>query len=173
MSTSISVRRLAGVVALAAGLFTAAQVAQAHEYKLGPLEIEHPWARATPAGAQVGGGFMTIVNHGTTADRLVSFSTDVAARGEIHEMAVKDGVMTMRPLAEGLEVPAGGEVVLKPGSFHLMLMGLKAPLKEGTRVPGTLTFEKAGTVQVEFAVEGIGAGGSGGADHGHMNMKKQ
>ena len=140
-----------------------APAAQAHEYKLGDLEIGHPWSRATLPGAKVAAGYLTVTNNGSNADRLVAVSAGIAGRGDIHEMAVKDGVMTMRPVAGGLEIPAGGEVKLEPGSYHLMFMDLGAPAVEGERFPGTLTFEKAGTVEVEFAVEK-----AGGEDHsGH------
>lgn len=130
--------------------------AAAHGFKAGDLELAHPWARATPPGAKVGGGYVTIENAGGTADRLVSATTEIAGRTEIHEMAVKDGVMTMRPMNDGVEIPAHGKVALKPGGYHLMLMDLKQPLKAGESFSGTLTFEKAGTVKVTFSVEPIG-----------------
>jgi copper(I)-binding protein len=129
----------------------------AHEYKAGPLTIGHPWSRATPAGAKVGGGYLSIANTGTAPDRLVSISVPFAGRSEIHEMAVANGVMTMRPMDAGVEVPAGGKVEFKPGGFHIMFMDLKQPLKQDERLKGTLTFEKAGPVEVEFKVESIGA----------------
>lgn len=153
------------ILAAAFGLF-AIQPALAHEYKLGNLEIEHPWARMTPAGAKVGGGYMTIENEGKEADRLVAVTADVAGHVEIHEMAMKDGVMTMRMQPDGLEIPAGGEAKLAPGGFHLMLMDLKQPLKEGESFKGTLTFAKAGTVEVSFKVEGM-AGPKGTDASGH------
>lgn len=153
--------------ALALGLvLTAAPVlapSLAHDYKVGTLKIDHPWARATPAGARVAGGFMKISNAGA-ADKLVSATATVAGRVEVHEMAVNDGVMTMRELAAGLPIPENGSVELKPGSFHVMFMDLKQPLKAGDKFKGTLTFEKAGTVEVEFAVEAMGS--QGGMDHG-------
>ncbi len=134
---------------------TALQPVFAHD--AGPMHVEQPWARATPPGAKVAGAFATIENHGSTPDRLVSATAAVAGRVEIHEMAVTDGVMTMRPLPDGLPVPADGSVELKPGSYHLMLMDLAGPLKDGEHVTGTLTFEKAGTVPVTFVVAPIGA----------------
>jgi copper(I)-binding protein len=148
-----------------AALFAAAltvcgsQIASAHEFKAGDLEIDHPWSRAVPAGARVAGGYFTIVNHGRNADRLVSVSSDIAAKAGVHEMAVKDGVMTMRPVEGGLEIPAGGTVALKPGAYHLMFMDLKQHPKKGDNFKATLTFEKAGAVTVDFAVEGIGETG--------------
>lgn len=146
-----------GLATLAAAfVLFAAQGAFAHEYKAGDLEIAHPWARMTPAGAKVGGGYLTIDNHGTTPDRLVAITAEAADHVEIHQMSEKDGVMTMRMIEGGLEVPANGKLALAPGGYHLMLMGLKQPLKQGERIKGTLTFEKAGTVAVAFAVEGMG-----------------
>ena len=130
--------------------------ASAHDFKLGDLEINHPWSRETPEGAKVAGGFLVITNHGKTADRLIAVSSEISEKGEIHEMAVKDGVMTMRQLENGLEIPAGGKVELKPGSYHLMFMGLKAQPKKGEKFAGTLTFEKAGKIDVEFAVDAMG-----------------
>lgn len=138
-----------------------AQAAMAHDYKLGDLDIHHPWSRATLPGAKVAAGYLTVKNNGSSPDRLLQVSADIAATGEIHEMSVKDGVMTMRQLTGGLEIPAGGEVKLEPGSYHLMFKELKAPAVEGVKFPGTLTFERAGTVTVEFAVEKA----AGKADH--------
>lgn len=156
---------------LAAALLALSSTAAfAHGFELGPLKIGHPWSRATPPGAKVGGGYLTIENRGTTPDRLVAVSAPFAGRGEIHEMAVKDGVMTMRELEKGVEIPPGGKVEFKPGGYHLMFQELKQPLKQGEMVKGTLTFEKAGTVEVEFKVEGIGARGAsepGGGGHKH------
>lgn len=146
---------------IAAVLLVGIQAAAAHELKVGELTIEHPWSRATPPGAKVGGGYLEIRNGGASADRLVSVSSPVAERSEIHEMAVTDGVMTMRPLPDGLEVPADGEVTLAPGGFHLMFVGLKRPLVEGQPFEATLTFEKAGAVSVTFSVAPIGASGGG------------
>lgn len=151
----------------AAALLLSAGFAAAHDFKAGPLKIGHPWSRATPAGAKVGGGYLSIENTGTTADRLVSVSVPFAGRAEVHEMAVKDGIMTMRPLDKGLEVKPGEKAELKPGGYHIMFMELKRPLKEGERVKGTLQFEKAGTVAVEFAVQGVGARDTGHTGHKH------
>ena len=137
----------------------------AHEFKVGDLEIEHPWSRATPPGAKVAGGYFNVVNKGSTPDRLLSISSDISDKAELHEMGVKDGVMTMRPVSGGLEIPAGGKVALKPGAFHLMFTGLKRQPKQGEKFPATLTFEKAGSVKVEFAVEGMGETGDMDMDH--------
>ncbi|TJW05552.1 MAG: copper chaperone PCu(A)C [Mesorhizobium sp.] len=140
-------------------LFICAQAVFAHEFKVGDLEIGHPWSRATPAGAKVAGGYFTITNTGSSPDRLLSISSDISAKAELHAMGVSNGVMTMRPVTGGLEIPAGGKVALAPGGYHLMFVDLKRQPKQGEKFSATLTFEKAGTVTVEFAVEGIGATG--------------
>ncbi|MCO5090444.1 copper chaperone PCu(A)C [Bosea sp. (in: a-proteobacteria)] len=158
--------KLSHSLAAAVALALSATLACAHGSKLGALTIVHPWARATPAGAKVGGGYLVIENTGTADDRLVSVSAPFAARTEIHEMAVKDGIMTMRPLEQGVALPAGAKVVFKPGGYHIMFMELREPLKQGEMVKGTLTFEKAGSVEVEFKVGAIGAK-DGGEHAGH------
>src|SRR4051812_44005941 len=139
--------------------------AQAHEYKIGTLQIGHPWARATPKGATVGGGYLTITNNGTTADRLVGGSSPIAERFEVHEMSMDGNVMRMRPVKDGLEIKPGQTVKLEPGGLHIMLVNLKQPIKEGERVKGTLTFEKAGSVDVEYAVVPVGASPGGKSEH--------
>jgi periplasmic copper chaperone A len=131
--------------------------ASAHDYKLGSLVINHPWSRATPKGAPVAGGYMKITNSGTTPDRLVGGTTDAAKRFEIHEMSMDGGVMKMRELSDGLEIPPGATVELKPGSYHIMMMNPAKPFEKGERVKASLTFEKAGKVDIEFAVEAAGA----------------
>ncbi len=125
--------------------------------KAGDLTVSATWARATPGGAKVGGGYVTIRNTGTVEDRLIGGTLAKAGKLEIHDMAVKDGVMTMRPLAEGVAIAPGETVVLGPGGKHLMFMELKEGLKDGETVAGTLVFQKAGTVAVQFRVTGIGA----------------
>lgn len=127
----------------------------------GSLKVERPFARATAPGAAVGGGYATIVNTGSAADRLVSASSPAAARMELHEMKMENNVMKMREV-KGLDVPAGGKLELKPGGYHLMFMELKQPLKEGAKVPVTLKFEKAGEVKVELDVQGLAAGAAKG-----------
>jgi copper(I)-binding protein len=161
-------------IAVATLLSTAA--VQAAEVKAGDLVISQSWSRATPGGAKVAGGFLTIQNKGSSADRLVSGSADIAGKVEIHEMSMDNGVMKMRPLDKGLAIEPGKTVTLMPGSYHIMLMDLKGPLKQGDKVPVTLQFEKAGKVQVTLDVEGVGAkapGDTGGSmmkmDHGTMD----
>ncbi|MFO1147927.1 MAG: copper chaperone PCu(A)C [Alsobacter sp.] len=158
--------------ALLAPLLTFAAIpSQAHEYKAGSLEIVHPWARATPGGAKVGGGYVKVTNHGAEADRLVGGSFDRSERVEIHEMGMKDGIMTMRPVAGGLEIKPGETVELKPGGYHIMFLNLSSPLKQGDKVPATLQFEKAGAVKVEFSVAPLGATSDSDASHGHTAPK--
>src|SRR5262249_2376444 len=154
------------VFAAAIALMTTA--AAAHEFKVGSLEIGHPWARATPKGASVGAGYLKIPNKGSAPDRLVGGSSPVADRFEVHEMAMADGVMKMRPLPNGLEIKPGQTVELKPGGSHIMLLGLKQPLEAGKMVKGTLVFKKAGTVEIEYKGEPIGGSS---ADSGHGGMK--
>jgi hypothetical protein len=143
--------------------------AAAQDYRVGGIEIVRPWARATPKGSNVAAGYLTISNKGTGADRLVGGATEAAARFEIHRMSMSDGVMTMRPVAGGLELKPGETVEFKPGSFHVMLIGLKGPLEKGQRVKATLEFANAGKVEIEFLVEAIGAPGpsAGQMRHGH------
>jgi copper(I)-binding protein len=119
--------------------------------------IEQPWARATPTGAKTGAVYMTLDNKSGTADRLTGASSDVADKLQIHEMKVENGVMQMREVPGGLPIPAGGSVVLKPGSYHVMMLGLKKPLTAGEKIPLTLTFEKAGNISVTIPVQAMGA----------------
>src|SRR3954451_22966990 len=144
--------------------------ADAQEVKAGDLVITQPWSRATPGGAKIAGGFLTIENKGAAPDRLVSGAGDVAGKVEIHEMAMNNGVMTMRPLDKGLVIEPGKTVKLAPGGYHLMLMDLKQPFKQGDKVPVTLEFEKAGKVALSFDVQGVGAQAPAG--HDHSGMKK-
>ena len=142
--------------------------ARAEDYKIGNLQISQPWTRATPKGAAVAGGYLKITNTGTTADRLLGGSADVAKRFEIHEMSMDNGVMKMRELKNGLDIPPGATVELKPSSYHIMMQELARPLAKGQRVKASLTFEKAGKGEVEFAVEAIGASAGGGEmKHNH------
>jgi copper(I)-binding protein len=146
----------------------------AHDYKIGPLQIAHPWTRATPKGAPVAGGYMKITNTGTAPDRLIQGSSEVSDRFEVHEMSMEGGVMKMRPIAGGLEIKPGQTVELKPGGLHVMFVGLKSQLQPDQQIKGTLVFEKAGKVDVEYKVEALGAQAPGGhampageMKHGH------
>ncbi|TAJ82328.1 copper chaperone PCu(A)C [Reyranella sp.] len=142
---------------LAAAIATFALPAFAHDYKVGSLEIGNPWTRATPPSAQSGGGFLTITNKGTAPDRLVAVRSTASNKAEIHEMRMDGNVMRMRELEKGLEIPPGATVELKPGSYHLMFMELKAPFAKDAKIPATLVFEKAGSVDVELSVAAMGA----------------
>jgi copper(I)-binding protein len=154
---SFASRRVRGLLPLIAALVLAGP-ASAHSFKLGALEIGHPWARETPVSATTGAGYLTVKNTGTEPDRLIAVATPGAEKVEIHQSIDENGVAKMRPV-DGIEIPAGGSIALKSGGYHLMLIGLKEPLAEGMRVPGTLTFEKAGKLDIEFAVEGMSYGG--------------
>ena len=161
--------------AIALVLFSAVCVthASAQEVKAGNLVLDHAWARATPAGAKVGGGFLTIENKGPTPDKLVGASSPVAGKVEVHETAMKNGVATMHTVTGGLPIPPGQSVTLAPGGYHLMMMGLKGPLKKGDKIPVTLAFEKAGEVKVTFDVQGVGATlSSGQMDHSMPGMQQ-
>lgn len=148
-------------IVLAFTLITGA--AGAHDYKHGTLQIDHPWTRATPKGATVAGGYMKITNTGTQPDRLIAASAPFVGDGMVHQMTMNQGVMQMRPLKDGLEIKPGETIELKPGSFHVMFMDLKIRLEQGHRVKGSLVFEKAGKIDIEYVVEAIG----GEAKDGH------
>lgn len=141
----------------AAALVIGAATAHAADYQAGAVKIEQPWARASAGPAANGGAFMTLTNAGAP-DRLLKAASPVARIVELHTHLNEDGVMKMRPVP-AIDLAAGAKVELKPGSFHVMLIGLHAPLKEGTQFPLTLTFEKAGTVEIQVAVQKPGAMG--------------
>ncbi|HEX7530085.1 MAG TPA: copper chaperone PCu(A)C [Pyrinomonadaceae bacterium] len=134
--------------------------AQSQEVKLGDLVISQPWSRAAPRGAETASSYLTIENKGTTADRLVGGSTDVAEKLQIEQISTVGGAMTVNPVAGGLGISPGEKVVLAPGGYRLALLKLKSPLKKGTKVPMMLQFEKAGQVNVPFDVLGPAAKGA-------------
>lgn len=161
------------IAAVAATLILAAAPAAAHDIKVGELTIATPWTRATPPGAANGGGFVTITNTGTTDDRLVGAASPISKKVELHTMEMADGIMKMRPVEGGIPVPAGETVQLAPGGEHIMFMGLDAPIEAGSLVPVTLTFEKAGSVELEMTATPPGAPAPDGDGHGHgMKMPK-
>lgn len=121
------------------------------------VSVEDAWARATPPGANIAAGYLTIKNQGASADHLVSVSSPAAARVETHTTSHDGGMMRMREV-KGYDVPAGGSLELRPGGSHLMFVNIKAPFKEGTSVPATLRFQKAGEVKVLFRVVPLTAG---------------
>ncbi|OEO31887.1 hypothetical protein VW23_014095 [Devosia insulae DS-56] len=138
---------------------TQATVATAAEVTTGDLVISGGFSRATLPNAPVGGGYLTITNKGAEADRLLSAASPVAGVVQIHQMKMEGDLMKMNELPDGVEIPAGATVTLAPGGLHIMFMQLTQPLVEGTRIPLTLTFEKAGSVEVELSVESPAAKG--------------
>jgi periplasmic copper chaperone A len=135
--------------------------AMAQDVETGALKITGAWAKAMLPGQPVGGGYLMIENTGAEADRLVSVSSAASPDVQIHEMKMEGDVMKMRRLADGLEIPAGGKVELKPGGYHLMFMAVPEPFKQGGVVKITLKFEKAGEVEVALPVEAANATGPG------------
>jgi copper(I)-binding protein len=144
---------------LLAALSLVASAASAENFSAGSIEINNPWIRATPRGAAVAGAYMTIVNKGVEAERLIGGSIPGVSRFEVHQMVMDGNVAKMRPVEGGVEIKPGQSVALSPNSFHVMLIGLKQPFQQGQRVKGTLEFQKAGKVDVEFTVEPMGGAG--------------
>ena len=130
--------------------------AMATDYKAGSLAISGPWSRATPKGAQTAIGYMTIKNNGTAPDRLIGGSVEIADRFQLHSMVMENGIAKMRDLS-GIDIKPGQTIEFKPGGSHAMFVNLRHPLSKGEHVKGTLIFEHAGTVQIEYEVEGVGA----------------
>jgi periplasmic copper chaperone A len=163
------------LAAIAAAVMGAAALmgpsARADEVKAGDLVITQAWSRATPKGAKIGGSYLTIENKGPTPDKLIGASSDVAGSIQVHEMSMSNGTMKMRPVENGLIIDPGKTVKLAPGGYHLMMMDLKSPLKQGDKLPITLEFEKAGKVQVTFDIMGVGAQGPS-AESGDKMQKK-
>ncbi len=139
---------MAGAIAL-----LAAHAADAHEYRKGDLTIVHPWARPTAEGAAAAAVYLVIKNAGPDADKLVSVASPAATKTELHETRDENGVMKMRAVEGGIEIAPGASQALKPGGYHIMLIGLKKRLQEGEMIPLTLTLAKAGAVDVEVKVE--------------------
>jgi periplasmic copper chaperone A len=139
-------------MALLAIAATTTSAAIAQEYQAGPIKIEHPWARPSIGDMTNGSVYMTLSNGGDVADRLVAVKTDVASDAMLHESRMEGEVMKMVPLENGVDVPAHGSAELKPLGMHVMLMGLRQPLKEGDILPLTLVFEKQGEVPIKVNV---------------------
>lgn len=137
--------------------------AHASSWTVGNLVVSGAYARATLPHAPVGGGFIAITNKGTTDDTLVSATSPLAGDVELHEMAMKGGIMSMRPLPKGVPIPAGKTVTFSPSGLHLMFMQLKGAFVKGKTVPVTLTFASAGAVTIELAIGGIAASAPPGA----------
>lgn len=157
------IRKAGRMAALCAALALAfLNPASAREYRAGDLIVVRPWTRATPPDAEVAGGYVTVVNTGRTADRLLGGTFEAASGFEVHDMTVKDGIMRMRP-SGAIEIPAGGVLTLAPSGRHIMFTGLKHPIARGQTVEGALSFERAGSVPVSFDVEALGSKGPGAA----------
>jgi hypothetical protein len=136
----------------------------AHEYASNGITVAHPWARATPGGVKVGGAYLEIKAAAGKGDRLIAAKCPAAGSAEIHSHSVEGGISRMRRV-DALPVAGGKSVVLAPGGYHLMLIDLKQPLKEGDLLKLTLVFQKAGAIEVEATVEPVGAMGPHGFDH--------
>jgi copper(I)-binding protein len=149
---------------IGAAVFLIGGMAAAETYSAGGLQIVGPWARATPKGSTVSAGYLTITNKGQEADRLIGGSVAPASRFEVHTTVTENGVARMRQVTS-LEIKPGETVELRPGGMHVMFMGLKQPLTIGQTLKGTLVFEKAGTVAIEFTVQGVGAPAGGHKHH--------
>jgi len=158
---TIQRRALAGLAVLGAFALIHPLSAQG----AGQVVVEQPWARAALQGGN-GGAFLTLRNSGAAPDRLLSASTPLARTTEIHETVREGDVMRMRPVT-AIEVPAGGSVTLRPGGAHVMMTGLSQALRVGTTVPLTLTFERAGAVEVQVAVQAAGASAPAAGHHAH------
>ena len=142
---------LVGAIIFAAGTASAETA--------GKITVENAWSRTVPDGSGVAVGYLKIRNDGDEPDRLVSASAPFAGETEMHQTTMTDGVMQMRPVSEGVPVPAKSAVTLEPGSYHLMFMRLTEPIREGDTLPLKLTFERAGSVETTIKVLGIGAQG--------------
>jgi periplasmic copper chaperone A len=162
---------IGGAILTIALLLIVIGAATAHEFSSKDITISHPWARATPGGVTVGGAYLEIKAAPGPGDRLVGGRSAIAGSVEVHSHAIENGVVRMRRI-DGLPIKGGQSVVLKPGGYHLMLLGLKQPLKEGDLLNFTLTFEKAGDIEVEATVEPIGAKGPHGFDGQPVSTEK-
>jgi periplasmic copper chaperone A len=160
-SSRIGIARVMGALKRmsmgAAILVVVTSVARPADYTLGSLEIRSPWTRETPKGATIGGGYVEIKNNGTAPDKLLLGTVSVAKRFQIHSTTIEDGVAKMREVTAGIEIKPGETIKFEPGGSHLMFVNLMQPLHEGDAVRGTLTFERAGTIDIEYAVLGMGA----------------
>jgi len=160
--------KLISLTAIAA-ICAFATTAAAHEFKIGDLVVNHPMAFETAQTAQTAGGFMTITNTGSTADRLIAVEADFP-RVEIHTTEMNGDVARMMHLEDGIVLPAGDSIIMKPGGYHVMFMGLRGdPFEVDEEVPATLVFENAGRLEVIFNVEERKMGDHGSMDHGEMD----
>ena len=150
------ISRLVLAAGMVIGAVLHAAVGKAHDYRLGSLRIDHPWATATPQGAKVGAGYITIINDGSQADRLIAITSPVAGKVTIHTSVKEGDVVKMRALDNGLEIKPGETVELAPEGTHVMFEGLSVPLVAGTRAKATFMFEKAGSIEVDLTIEPMG-----------------
>jgi len=132
-------------------------LAAAHSFTKGDITVGHPWTRATPGGSTIGAAYVEIINNGKAADKLKSVSFELSDKVEIHEMKMEGETMKMRALSDGIEIKPGETVLLAPSGTHMMLFGLKKPIEAAKFYKGTLVFEKAGSIDVEFKSEALGA----------------
>jgi periplasmic copper chaperone A len=139
-------------VALTLGALAASGIGHAHEVTIGNLVISHPWSRQSPMKADVAAGYLTVKNTGSEDDRLLKATAEITQKVQLHDMKMENDVMKMFELPSGIAIPAGQTVELKPKSLHVMFMDLKSQVIEGEQIKGTLVFEKAGTVAVDFEV---------------------
>lgn len=142
-----------------------------HSLTVGTLTLTDLWTRATPPGAPTAGGYLTIANGGEEADRLLSVSSPLAAAGELHEMEIANGIMKMRPMPDGIEIPAGATVALTPSGYHMMFLSLKEPLIADEEMPVTLLFARAGSVKTVLHIYPVGSKGPESAANHDMNME--
>ncbi len=176
--TKLALSRFArgvGTIVVAA-IFLIGNAAAAHEFRVGAITIDHPWSRAIPPRAPTAAGYLVIRNAGPREDKLIGAQSPMANTAEFHEMSVIDNVMRMRPIEGGIAIPPGGEIRLAPNGRHLMLIGPKEGFVQGARVPLTLVFERAGRVDVELAVQSMGARDTGHAetrDHAECGDKAE
>jgi copper(I)-binding protein len=152
------IKEIAFAVALSLALLYGIAKGEAHEIKVGDIIISHLWMRQPPPGSSVAAGFMTITNNGKEDDRLISATAEVAPMVQLHEMKMVGDVMKMQEVQGGIVIPAGQTVELKPKSLHVMFMNLKSSLVVGEEIKGALTFEKAGTVNINYEVMSPDAG---------------
>lgn len=164
---------IAAVATVASCIPLMAAADTAHTPHASGVMVEHGWSRPTPPGAAVGVGYMIIYNHTDAVVRLTGATTDVATQVSIHETRADNGMMRMKPLPDGVNIESGQSVEFKPLSYHLMLEGLKQPLKVGQKIPVTLTFERLPAQQAVLDVRSLDdTGDDDGMDHSKMNHSK-
>jgi hypothetical protein len=161
----------AALVLVSAAL--AATSGRASDYRVGPMVVAQPWARATPKGASTGAAYMTITNTGSAPDRVSCVSSDASAECQIHIMAIENGVMKMRRIEDSFEIKPYEAAAFKPSGLHLMLVHLKHPLDKGKTVKITLKFDNAGSLEVGYPIEAIGAVGPDGSTGSSGVMKHE